>query len=412
MTARVLAERRLALVAETQHRLLAQLFPRHVLQGITRLQLAATAAAVSIPASPAAAAEAAPPPPRRSATGTGAVAAVDYAPLATWHGEVTLLCADVVGFTPMCSAVHPTAVMAMLNDLFSRFDALLDVHGVSKVRCSLWIPVEYNKQLMINESAVSCTACPRWVFSTHSGGGVWLLCNKACHATLCCVHLPPAQGPTPRMHVLWLRRKTEGAGAFVGRDYVAMCAFNLCTTLRLKQAPVSAVLYYVCTAVSRRFQSWDARTAPQVETIGDCYIVAGGLMGCGPEQQQQQKQQRVRGGDAAEASPAAEAGASGGTPGSSTTRPHRGAHTAEIGLADVAGAGGNSTTAHSKGRRGSQSYRDPLHAHKVFAFAQVSPLHPGQVGEVRAAHGLWCVLNHIGTIPMRLQPTRRKGAPT
>lgn len=137
VTARVLAERRLALVAETQHRLLAQLFPRHVLQGITRLQLAAApapAGAASQPSSPAAAASAAAvPPPRKSATGVGAAAAVDYAPLATWHEQVTLLCADVVGFTPMCSVVHPAAVMAMLNDLFSRFDALLDKHGVSKV---------------------------------------------------------------------------------------------------------------------------------------------------------------------------------------------------------------------------------------------------------------------------------------
>ncbi len=40
------------------------------------------------------------------------------------------------GFTPMSGAVAPQAVMAMLNDLFSRFDALLDLYGVRKVGAS------------------------------------------------------------------------------------------------------------------------------------------------------------------------------------------------------------------------------------------------------------------------------------
>ncbi len=146
MTAKVLAERHLALVMETEHRLLEQLFPRHILQHITE-----EFTAVEPAASPGA--HAAPPSVTSTTTGGGAGPAPggqanggggraidfwrpgvrDYTRLATWHEEVTLLFADIKGFTPMCSAVPPAAVMAMLNDLFTRFDALLDAHGVFKV---------------------------------------------------------------------------------------------------------------------------------------------------------------------------------------------------------------------------------------------------------------------------------------
>ncbi|KAG2439199.1 hypothetical protein HXX76_004562 [Chlamydomonas incerta] len=124
VTAKVVAERHLALVMETEHRLLEQLFPRHILQYMAeewtqpafrrQQQLAAAAAAGG---------------------GSG-----DWRPvvrncnaLATWHPRVTLLFADIKGFTPMCQELPPRAVMAMLNDLYSRYDRMLDQHGVFKV---------------------------------------------------------------------------------------------------------------------------------------------------------------------------------------------------------------------------------------------------------------------------------------
>ncbi|GIL51075.1 hypothetical protein Vafri_7166, partial [Volvox africanus] len=58
---------------------------------------------------------------------------LDFHALATWHPKVTLLFADIKGFTPLCVEVEPCAVMQMLNDLFSRFDARLDEFGVYKV---------------------------------------------------------------------------------------------------------------------------------------------------------------------------------------------------------------------------------------------------------------------------------------
>lgn len=44
--------------------------------------------------------------------------------------------ADVAQFTPLCKELPPATVMAFLNDLFGRFDQLLDIYGVYKVRKS------------------------------------------------------------------------------------------------------------------------------------------------------------------------------------------------------------------------------------------------------------------------------------
>ncbi|MEW5319205.1 MAG: hypothetical protein WDW38_010370 [Sanguina aurantia] len=53
--------------------------------------------------------------------------------LATSHAHVTIMFADMVGFTPLCSALHPTAVMELLNRLFCAFDRMLLGHNVYKV---------------------------------------------------------------------------------------------------------------------------------------------------------------------------------------------------------------------------------------------------------------------------------------
>ena len=39
---------------------------------------------------------------------------------------------DIVGFTPLAREAHPQDVMKMLNELFSQFDRLCDIHGVYK----------------------------------------------------------------------------------------------------------------------------------------------------------------------------------------------------------------------------------------------------------------------------------------
>eukprot|EP00960_Hanusia_phi_P075386 768416-Hanusia_phi.AAC.1 len=46
---------------------------------------------------------------------------------------VTIFFSDIVGFTNMANDMHPLEVMAMLNELYCKFDALVAKHGVYKV---------------------------------------------------------------------------------------------------------------------------------------------------------------------------------------------------------------------------------------------------------------------------------------
>ncbi|KAG2434289.1 hypothetical protein HXX76_008013 [Chlamydomonas incerta] len=140
VSAKVMAERHLANVMEAEHRLLEQLFPKHILTHITEewtqeaeraaAGLAAPGDGAGSPAGGAMKAGAAGGPNRNL---RWRPVVKDCNALATWHPEVTLLFADIRGFTPMCKEVSPRAVMTMLNDLFSRFDAMLDDFGVFKV---------------------------------------------------------------------------------------------------------------------------------------------------------------------------------------------------------------------------------------------------------------------------------------
>ncbi len=48
--------------------------------------------------------------------------------------EVSILFADLVGFTALSASLSPARLVALLNDLFSRFDALCDRHGLEKIK--------------------------------------------------------------------------------------------------------------------------------------------------------------------------------------------------------------------------------------------------------------------------------------
>jgi class 3 adenylate cyclase len=50
------------------------------------------------------------------------------------HAEVSILFADLVGFTEFAATTTPEATVGMLNDVFSRFDALAAQHGVEKIK--------------------------------------------------------------------------------------------------------------------------------------------------------------------------------------------------------------------------------------------------------------------------------------
>ncbi len=55
-------------------------------------------------------------------------------PLADGFDRVTVMFADLVGFTTYASARSPEDVVSLLNDLFSRFDALADHLGLEKIK--------------------------------------------------------------------------------------------------------------------------------------------------------------------------------------------------------------------------------------------------------------------------------------
>lgn len=54
--------------------------------------------------------------------------------IAERHADVTVLFADIVDFTTLSSTTDPEELVALLNDLFSRFDRLAERHGVEKIK--------------------------------------------------------------------------------------------------------------------------------------------------------------------------------------------------------------------------------------------------------------------------------------
>ncbi|KAF3890861.1 MULTISPECIES: adenylate/guanylate cyclase domain-containing protein [Nostocales] len=48
--------------------------------------------------------------------------------------EVTVLFADIVGFTELSSHTSPTELVELLNEIFSKFDKLAEQHGVEKIK--------------------------------------------------------------------------------------------------------------------------------------------------------------------------------------------------------------------------------------------------------------------------------------
>ena len=54
--------------------------------------------------------------------------------LADHHASATVLFADIVGFTSLASELTPMEVVQLLNDLFSRFDDLVDKYQLNKVK--------------------------------------------------------------------------------------------------------------------------------------------------------------------------------------------------------------------------------------------------------------------------------------
>jgi len=54
--------------------------------------------------------------------------------LAQQFDQVTILFADIVGFTPLSNQMPPLELLNLLNQIFSVFDQLADKHGVEKIK--------------------------------------------------------------------------------------------------------------------------------------------------------------------------------------------------------------------------------------------------------------------------------------
>ncbi|HAA27459.1 MAG TPA: PAS domain-containing protein, partial [Cyanobacteria bacterium UBA8553] len=58
----------------------------------------------------------------------------DPSAIAEQFDEVSILFADIVGFTPLSARVKPTQLVNLLNEIFSSFDSLTEKHGLEKIK--------------------------------------------------------------------------------------------------------------------------------------------------------------------------------------------------------------------------------------------------------------------------------------
>ncbi|MEG4392815.1 adenylate/guanylate cyclase domain-containing protein [Microcoleus sp. BROC3] len=58
----------------------------------------------------------------------------DQSIIADTFSEVTVLFADIVGFTQISSKISPPELVSLLNDIFSTFDRLAEKHGLEKIK--------------------------------------------------------------------------------------------------------------------------------------------------------------------------------------------------------------------------------------------------------------------------------------
>jgi class 3 adenylate cyclase len=54
--------------------------------------------------------------------------------IAESYPSTTIVFADIVGFTPWAQRTDPARVVALLDDLFSRFDTVAAAHGIEKIK--------------------------------------------------------------------------------------------------------------------------------------------------------------------------------------------------------------------------------------------------------------------------------------
>jgi len=87
--------------------------------------------------------------------------------IADAHANVSVLFADMVGFTAMSRTMTPSALVEVLGDLFSRFDLITEKHGLEKIKtigdCYMLAggvpePRDDHAQAVVDAAMEMCTA--------------------------------------------------------------------------------------------------------------------------------------------------------------------------------------------------------------------------------------------------------------
>jgi class 3 adenylate cyclase len=96
--------------------------------------------------------------------------------IADHYSEVTVLFADIVGFTSMSQGREPTEIVSLLNGLFTRFDAAAAKHGIEKIKtigdaymavCGLSNPEQDHAKRMVDMALEMLEAVE--VYGSHAG---------------------------------------------------------------------------------------------------------------------------------------------------------------------------------------------------------------------------------------------------
>jgi len=92
------------------------------------------------------------------------------------HGEVTILFADIVGFTELSTRLLPTQLLDVLEEIFGKFDQLAQAHGVEKIKtigdaymaiCGAPVPTDHQVERMADFALAIVQKCK--TMSAHTG---------------------------------------------------------------------------------------------------------------------------------------------------------------------------------------------------------------------------------------------------
>lgn len=85
--------------------------------------------------------------------------------IAERHDDVTVLFADIVGFTPLSDRLEPEALVQLLNRIFTEFDAIVSRHGLEKIKTigDAYMAVAGIPEPMVDHAEAAARAAREWL---------------------------------------------------------------------------------------------------------------------------------------------------------------------------------------------------------------------------------------------------------